>query len=259
MVTPSSNNGGGWITPEWPAPAAVRACITTRMGGVSDAPYYSNNLGDHVGDSPVAVAHNRANLRSQLELTAEPQWLAQIHGVKVVQARGDGLVRTADGSYSREPGQACLVMTADCLPILLCDRAGTEVAALHCGWRSLAKGICARGLAKFTVPPGELMAYLGPAISQPHFEVGVDVLDAFFKAARTPQQQEQIAAAFVPGERPLHFYADIYALARAELNALGVTAIYGGGDCTYSDSERFYSYRRDKTTGRMASLIWLAA
>ncbi len=247
-----------WITPAWPAPASVRACITTRAGGVSLAPYASNNLGDHVGDSPAHVARNRANLRQQLGLACEPQWLAQIHGVKVVQASGDGRVRTADGSYSHQPQQPCLVMTADCLPILLCDKAGTQVAALHCGWRSLAKGICARGVARFSAPPGELMAYLGPAISQPHFEVGIDVLDAFFKGARSYTQQEQIAAAFVAGERPLHFYADIYALARAELQALGVKDIYGGDDCTYADPARFYSYRRDKTTGRMASLIWLA-
>lgn len=259
MATPlSSNNPFGWITPSWPAPASVRACITTRAGGISLAPYASNNLGDHVGDKPESVAHNRAQLRQQLGLVSEPQWLAQIHGVKVVQAKGDGLVRTADGSYSNQVQQACLVMTADCLPILLCDKKGTQVAALHCGWRSLAKGICARGIAKFNAAPTELMAYLGPAISQPHFEVGVDVLDAFFKGARSIAQQEQIAAAFMPGERPLHFYADIYALARAELQALGVNAIYGGDYCTYAEPERFYSYRRDKTTGRMASLIWLA-
>ena len=244
-----------WITPDWPASANIRACITTREGGISLPPYASNNLGDHVGDDPAHVAHNRAQLCGQLGI-AQPQWLAQIHGVKVVTAKGDGLVRTADGCYSNQPGQACVVMTADCLPILLCDRAGTQVAALHCGWRSLAKGICARGLARFSAPPGELLAYLGPAISQRHFEVGVDVLEAFFKGARNHRHQEQIAAAFIAGERPLHFYADIYALARAELQALGVAAVYGGDYCTYGDTARFYSFRRDKTTGRMASLIW---
>ncbi|MEN0036162.1 MAG: peptidoglycan editing factor PgeF [Cellvibrio sp.] len=244
------------ITPDWPAPANVRSYISTRAGGVSASPYASNNLGLHVGDDSDAVAKNRAQLSDELGLTQSPQWLEQVHGVKVVNAKSDGVVRTADGSYSDQSGQACLVMTADCLPILLCDKQGTQVAALHCGWRSLAKGICARGLQKFTAKPGDILAYLGPAISQPHFEVGIDVLEAFFKAARNQDHAEQIAKAFVSAQRPLHFYADIYALARAELNALGVTAIYGGGYCTYADEARFYSFRRDKVTGRMASLIW---
>ena len=245
------------ITPYWPAPANVRSHITTRIGGVSMPPYASNNLGLHVGDNPGHVAENRAQLSAHLGLAEGPQWLEQIHGVKVVHAKTDGVVRTADGSYSSQLGHTCLVMTADCLPILLCDKQGTQVAALHCGWRSLAKGICARGLQKFSAKPGDVLAYLGPAISQPHFEVGVDVLEAFFKAARSQQHAEQIAGAFKSAQRPLHFYADIYALARAELLALGVMDIYGGDYCTFADESRFYSYRRDKTTGRMASLIWL--
>lgn len=244
------------ITPDWPAPANVRSYITTREGGISLPPYASNNLGLHVGDNPEHVAANRTQLSAHLGLQQSPQWLEQIHGVKVVHAKADGVVRTADGSYSNQPGQACLVMTADCLPILLCDKQGSQVAALHCGWRSLAKGICARGLQKFSSKPSDILAYLGPAISQPHFEVGVDMLEAFFKAARNQDHAEQIGRAFISAQRPLHFYADIYALARAELVALGVTAIYGGDYCTYADSQRFYSFRRDKTTGRMASLIW---
>lgn len=245
------------IAPDWPAPANVRSYITTRVGGVSLSPYAGNNFGLHVGDNPGHVAANRAQLSAHLGLVESPQWLEQIHGVKVVHAKTDGVVRTADGSYSNQIGHACLVMTADCLPILLCDKQGTQVAALHCGWRSLAKGICARGLQKFNSKPCDLLAYLGPAISQPHFEVGVDVLEAFFKAARSQQHADQIASAFTSAQRPLHFYADIYALARAELNALGVMDIYGGNYCTFADERRFYSYRRDKTTGRMASLIWL--
>ena len=245
------------ITPQWPAPPNVRSYISTRAGGVSLPPYASNNLGLHVGDNPEHVAANRAQLSALLGLPKAPQWLAQIHGVKVINAKADGVVRTADGSYSNQIGQACLVMTADCLPVLLCDKQGSQVAALHCGWRSLANGICARGLQKFSAKREDVLAYLGPAIAQPHFEVGVDVLEAFFKAARSQEHAEQIAAAFVSAQRPLHFYADIYALARAEFTALGVTSIYGGGDCTYGDASRFYSYRRDKITGRMASLIWL--
>jgi len=254
---------GVFIQPQWPAPESVQIAISTRQGGVSLAPYASNNLGLHVGDAVEAVQQNRAALCQLLGLVdargveSRPQWLEQIHGVKVVTAKADGLVRTADGCYSNQTGQACVVMTADCLPVLLCDSAGTEVAALHCGWRSLAQGICARGLQKFKAPPQQLMAYLGPAISQKHFEVGIDVLEAFFKRARNAQHAEQIAAAFISSERPLHFYADIYALARAELKALGVTAIYGGDYCTYADTERFYSYRRAGVTGRMASVIWL--
>lgn len=249
------------IVPSWPAPANVRSCITTRKGGGSVAPYTSNNMGLHVGDDPQAVTQNRTALCNELDLTQSPQWLEQVHGIKVVNAKSDGLVRTADGSYSNEQGQACLVMTADCLPILLCDassqKQSTQVAAIHCGWRSLAKGITAKALEKFTCAPKNILAYLGPAISQLHFEVGVDVLEAFFKSARTPAHADAIAKAFVSAQRPLHFYADIYALARAELNALGVTQIYGGDFCTYAQAEDFYSYRRDKVTGRMASLIWL--
>ena len=242
---------------DWPAPANVHACITTRSGGFSLPPYSSNNFGLHVGDDPLTVEKNRAQLCAQLGLVNKPQWLEQVHGVKVVSAKADGMVRTADGSYSNQPGQACLVMTADCLPVLLCDKQGTQVAALHCGWRSLAKGICARGLQKFSGNPGDIIAYLGPAISQTNFEVGVDVLEAFFKSARSHEHREQIASAFVSAYRPLHFFADIYALARAELNALGIHTIHGGAYCTYAEADRFYSYRRDKTTGRMASLIWL--
>jgi YfiH family protein len=245
------------ITPSWPAPANVRACITTRNGGVSSAPYATNNMGLHVGDVPARVEQNRTALCEHLGLNKSPQWLEQIHGVKVVEAKSDGLVRTADGSFSNEKGQACLVMTADCLPILLCDEAGAQVAAIHCGWRSLAKGITARALEKFSGSPKKILAYLGPAISQPHFEVGVDVLEAFFETARSSAHADAIASAFISAQRPLHFYADIYALARAELNALGVKQIYGGDYCTYAQADDFYSYRRDKVTGRMASLIWL--
>lgn len=235
----------------------MKAYITTRVGGVSLSPYTSNNFGLHVGDDPQAVTQNRTQLCEQLGLQKTPQWLEQIHGVKVVNAKGDGVVRTADGCFTDQPGQACVVMTADCLPVLLCNKQGTQVAALHCGWRSLAKGICAHGLQKFSGDAGDIMAYLGPAIAQPNFEVGVDVLEAFFKSARSHEHREQIANAFISAHRPLHFFADIYALARAELTALGIKEIYGGGYCTYADADRFYSYRRDKVTGRMASLIWL--
>jgi YfiH family protein len=246
-----------YIQPDWPVPARVRCCITTRLAGASLSPYHSNNLALHVGDDAQTVQQNRQHLCKSLGLEKNPQWLEQVHGVKVAVARGDGLVRTADASFTTEAGLACVVMTADCLPILLCDEKGTQVAAVHAGWRGLAKGVVQRTLQKFSCPAPQLMAYLGPAISQPHFEVGIEVLETFFKVARTQRHSDQIAEAFKPASRPLHFYADIYALACAELKALGVNAIYGGDYCTYADNQRFYSYRRDKITGRMASLIWL--
>ena len=246
-----------FFRPQWPAPARVRAAISLRTGGISRAPYASNNLGAHVGDELTAVAKNRLQLLQALNLEQEPQWLQQVHGVKVSRARADGRVRTADACYTRETGLACAILTADCLPVLLCDRSGEQVAAVHAGWRSLAKGILPRVLSHFSVPPSQLMAYLGPAISARHFEVGVEVPEAFFQRALHAGHAEAIAAALRPGTRPMHFYADLYALAHAALEALGVTAIYGGDYCTYGDSERFFSYRRDGVTGRMASLIWL--
>jgi polyphenol oxidase len=246
-----------YFIPDWPAPASVRALITTRVGGVSELPYAGNNLAAHVGDDIKKVERNREQLCRSVGLIQPPQWLMQIHGVRVVNSKADCVVRTADGSYTDKKNLACSVLTADCLPILLCNKQGTEVAALHCGWKSLAKGICARGIAKFTSEPKDLMAYFGPAISQKHFEVGVDVLNAFFKLARNSQQADATAKAFNPTNKPFHFHADIYALARAELNALGVEKIFGGLECTYTDETHYYSFRRDNVTGRMASLIWL--
>lgn len=245
------------IQPQWPTPSNVRAVITTRQGGVSENIYSSFNLGAHVKDDPEKVAINRKLLISQLDLKKAPQWLEQVHGNKVVEAKDDGLVRTADACFTTEKDLACIVMTADCLPVLICDKNGTQVAAVHCGWRSLAQSILEKTIGKFSVQAKDLLVYLGPAISKTHFEVGMDVLEAFFESSRSTQHTDQIAAAFSPGKRPLHFYADIYALAFAELQSLGVNHIYGGGECTFTQSDQYYSYRRDGITGRMASLIWL--
>lgn len=244
------------ITPNWPAPANVRAAITCREGGVSQGVYNSWNMGTHVNDDPVAVETNRKKLIDQLDLQKSPQWLEQVHGNKVVEAQADGRVRTADACFTQEKGLACVVMTADCLPVLLCDKQGKQVAAVHCGWRSLAQSILEKTLNNFA-QPSEVLAYLGPAISKQQFEVGVDVLEAFFQSSKSALHTDHIAAAFTPGKRPLHFYADIYALARAELQALGVKQIFGGDYCTFEQQDKFYSYRRDGVTGRMASLIWL--
>ncbi|HFD79096.1 MAG TPA: peptidoglycan editing factor PgeF [Gammaproteobacteria bacterium] len=237
------------IVPEWPVPVGVRAVSTSRRGGVSHAPWDSLNLAAHVGDEPVAVRENRRRLRARVKLPAEPVWLEQVHGGRVVDAADVTGVPQADASFSGRPGVVCAVLTADCLPVLFCDRAGTRVAAAHAGWRGLAGGVLERTVAALGTDPGRLMAWLGPAIGPQAFEVGDEVREAFL--ARDPGAQEAFVA---HGTR---WRADIYALAEIRLRALGLSDIYGGGLCTWSDPERFYSYRRDGVTGRMASLIWL--
>ncbi|MFZ3205803.1 MAG: peptidoglycan editing factor PgeF [Pseudomonas sp.] len=238
-----------WLTPDWPAPVWVKACITTRSGGISSAPFDSFNLGEHVEDDPVAVTKNRQRLISQLG--CKPAWLRQVHGVAVVPAE-PGEVLEADASWTATPGVACTVMTADCLPVLFCDRAGSRVAAAHAGWRGLAGGVLEATLDALAVAPEDVLAWLGPAIGPHAFEVGTEVREAFM--ATHPQAAE----AFVASVNPDRYMADIYQLARIRLAARGVTAVYGGGFCTYSDP-RFYSYRRAAQTGRFASLIWLAS
>jgi YfiH family protein len=236
------------IVPEWNAPANVRALVTTRSGGVSVGAYGSLNLGDHVGDDPLAVARNRALLRGLLP--AEPVWLQQVHGLAVVDADRAAGTPQGDASVSHRPGTVCAVLTADCLPVLLCDVDGTAVGAAHAGWRGLAGGMIEAAVAAMGVAPGRLMAWLGPAIGPQAFEVGGEVREIFM--AHDPAA----AAAFAPHGQG-KWLADIYSLARQRLASLGVQRIAGGGLCTFQDRERFYSYRRDGTTGRMASLIWL--
>lgn len=238
-----------WLIPDWPAPANVRACVSTRAGGVSQAPFDSFNLGDHVGDEPAAVAENRRRLEQAQG--CRPAWLSQVHGIEVVEA-DPSRVATADASWSATPGIACAVLTADCLPALFCDRAGTRVAAAHAGWRGLAGGVLEATLDKLAVPAAEVLVWLGPAIGPQAFEVGPEVREAFLA------EHAEAAAAFVPSVNAGRYMADIYQLARIRLAARGVTAVYGGGLCTFSDAERFYSYRRNPRTGRQASLVWLA-
>ncbi|MEK8078900.1 peptidoglycan editing factor PgeF [Pseudomonas sp. XK-1] len=236
-----------WLTPQWPAPARVKSCVTTRAGGVSAGPFASFNLGDHVGDDPVAVAKNRQRLVSLLG--CRPAWLSQVHGTQVVEALAERDVE-ADASWSATPGVACAIMTADCLPALFCDRAGTRVAAAHAGWRGLAAGVLEATLDALALPADQVLVWLGPAIGVQAFEVGAEVREAFI--AQHPQATE----AFSPSHNAGKFMADIYQLARIRLAARGVTAVYGGDFCTYNDP-RFYSYRRAAQTGRFASLIWL--
>jgi len=247
------------IIPDWPAPANVRALQTTRDGGVSVGAYATLNLGDHVGDDPVAVARNRALLRASLP--SDPVWLKQVHGNIVADADRTVGVPDADAAVARKSGVICAVMTADCLPLLLCDEAGTVVAAAHAGWRGLAGGVVEATVKAMNVAPERLLVWLGPAIGPSAFEVGDEVRLAFM--AHDPQA----AKAFVPSPSlrtqdsalgTKKWLADIYLLARQRLTMLGVKQVYGGGLCTYTDAERFYSYRRDQAAGRMASLIWLA-
>ncbi|WP_226501108.1 peptidoglycan editing factor PgeF [Pseudomonas sp. MWU16-30322] len=236
-----------WLTPDWPAPASVRACVTTREGGVSEAPFDSLNLGDHVDDRPEAVAENRRRLTEHF--TIKPAWLQQVHGIDVAHA-DPGVVATADASWTATPGVACTAMTADCLPALFCDRAGTRVAAAHAGWRGLAAGVLEATLDHLDTAPADVLVWLGPAIGPKAFEVGPEVREVFVS------QLPEAAAAFVPSHNAGKFMADIYLLARLRLAERGVTAVYGGGFCTVTDP-RFFSYRRASRTGRFASLIWL--
>lgn len=237
-----------WLVPDWPAPAGVRACVTTRSGGISQSPFDSFNLGDHVNDDPQAVAENRRRLRDALD--CQPAWLSQVHGIRVVEA-DPARVQEADASWSATPGVACAILTADCLPALFCDRAGTRVAAAHAGWRGLAGGMLEATLDALDCLPGEVLVWLGPAIGPEAFEVGPEVREAFLVG------HPQADATFRPSANPGKYLADLYQLARIRLAARGVTAVYGGGLCTWSDP-RFYSYRRAARTGRFASLIWLA-
>lgn len=247
-----------WIVPDWPAPPNVTALFTTRdvVNGSSPSAYASFNLGEHVGDNPMTVKKNRAALRRFLP--NEPRWLKQVHGAAVVRLDGHGCAVSpsappvGDAAFSRHPGTICAVLVADCLPILLCDHAGNVVAVVHAGWRGLAQGVIERAVGAISTLPARLIAWLGPAIGPNHFEVGEEVRQAFIT------NDERSGAAFIPhSSRKDKWFADLFLLARQRLQKAGVTEIYGGGICTFSDPARFYSYRRDGNCGRMAGLIWL--
>lgn len=235
-----------WLTPDWPAPANIRAGTTLRSGGISLPPYDSLNLGDHVGDAPAAVAENRR----RLNLPSEPCWLKQTHSTRIVDAAHctPGEIE-ADGSYTTQAKVICSVLTADCLPLLLCNHAGTQVASVHAGWRGLAAGIIEQAIAAMPANPDELLVWLGPAIGAKAYEVGNDVRDIFI--AHDPAANAAFSAA--QGK----WQMDIYQLARQRLHTLNVNTIYGGEHCSFHEQEQFYSYRRDGDTGRMASMIWI--
>jgi len=242
------------IAPDWPAPPAVRAAFTLRMGGVSAAPFDSLNVGAHVGDAGAAVTENRRRVRAQLRLPAEPLWLEQVHGIEVADldaARGGPPHLTADAAIARRAASVCAIQVADCMPVLFAARDGCAVAAAHAGWRGLAAGVLEATLARLAVAPAGLIAWLGPAIGAAHFEVGGEVRAAFLA------HDAAAAAAFTANTRG-RWQCDLNALVRRRLSAAGVTAVFGGGWCTYSDPLRFFSYRRAGRCGRMAALIWLA-
>lgn len=238
------------ILPDWPAPANVRAVCSSRLGGHSTGPYASLNLGQHVADDPLLVAKNRHLYQQQAQMPTAPLWLNQVHGTEVAllssQSQAD---ITADASVTGQAGIVATVMTADCLPLLMCDNAGTQVAAVHAGWRGLSQGVIEATLAHFATL-SQVMVYLGPAISQAAFEVGPEVRAAF--VAHNPAAEQ----AFIAGSNG-KWLADLYLLARQRLQAAGVNRIYGGQYCSYQQAELFFSYRRDGQTGRMASSIWL--
>lgn len=237
------------IIPDWPAPAKVKACASTRLGGYSRAPYEGLNLGVHVGDDWIVVEKNRQLLAAQAAMPSLPVWLNQTHSTLVTELLAPASkTQDADGAFTRQRNVVCSAMTADCLPILLTNREGTQVAAVHAGWRGLAGGIVENALAEFD---SEVMAWLGPAIGPREFEVGQDVLEAF--TAFDPLAAE----AFTPREQAGKWLADMAMLATQRLNKAGVSQVYQSGLCTVEDPQRFYSYRRDGITGRQATFIWI--
>jgi polyphenol oxidase len=236
----------------WELPRGVSAACTTRLGGVSEAPWNSFNLATHVGDDLAHVAANRARLRELLKLGAEPAWLTQVHGVAVADldaAPSAAMPATADAAVSSRAGAACVVMVADCLPVLFCSRDGQHIGAAHAGWRGLAAGVLERTVAAMGVPANELIAWLGPAISQEQFEVGDEVREAFVNTDRAANSRFRMNARG-------RWQADLVGLARLRLATLGLTSVSGGNWCTFTDRERFYSHRRDGKGGRLAALIW---
>lgn len=243
-----------WITPDWPAPANINAMFTTRTIGMEageKGAYAGLNLAAHVGDDPHIVQANRDCLNQHLP--ASPLWLTQIHGSRPIWIDSDSETLEGDAAMSRHPEAVCAVLVADCLPVLLCDMAGSVVGAVHAGWRGLAEGIIentVQALRECSYSD-QIIAWLGPAISSRHFEVGEEVRTIFIEYDR------QAARAFLPGKEEGKWYADLFSLARQRLSHVGVSRIGGGDLCTYSDPEKFYSYRRDGKTGRMAGLVWM--
>ena len=241
-----------FVNIDWPVPAKVKALTTTRLGGVSTGVYHSLNLGNHVNDNNEHVVQNRKRLNDCLKLPAQPKWLNQVHSVKIVNADNVSGRVDADGSYTISPRCVCVVLTADCLPVFISNSSGTIVGVFHAGWRGLANGILVNAVKTMSMHSPELIAALGPAISQSAFEVGAEVKEEFSSKFKNAERY------FLPSKRQNHFYADLYGLAQAQLKQLGVKSVWQPKSaCTYTQSQQYYSYRRDGQTGRMASLIWI--
>ena len=245
------------ITPDWPAPMHVRAASTERIGGASEGPYTSQNLGLHVGDDAEVVLSNRRALMEALGLVTEPLWLEQLHGNIVLdldtqETNSDFSCNppAADGVVTSQPDKPCVIMTADCLPVLFCDTAGTRIGIAHAGWRGLAAGVLSVAIKRMGIDPQALLVWLGPAISQNAYEVGDEVRQALMAF-------DQSAGTCFKLNNAGRWQADLYQFARRSLKADGVHAIYGGDFCTHTESERFFSHRREAPCGRMATLIWL--
>ena len=238
------------FAPQWSAPPKIRACCTTRRGGESRTPFDRFNLSLGVGDDPASVAENRSRLAARLHLLEEPVWMRQVHGARVLESESAPSDPVGDACIARSPERPCAVLSADCLPVLLCAASGTIVAAAHAGWRGLAAGVIENTVAGMRTRPAELLAWLGPAIGASAYEVGPEVRGAFVRRHR------EDADAFVPSG-PGRWTADLARLARARLRRCGVSAVHGGDLCTHSDPGRFYSFRRDGRTGRIATLIWI--
>jgi len=246
-----------FIFPDWPVPANIRAVVTTRIGGISQGCYAGFNLAAHVGDDADCVSANCHILVQELDLPEQPVWLTQVHGIDVFRHDTTELSNASleyDACYSSQPRKVCAVMTADCLPVLFSSRDGTEVAAAHAGWRGLVDGVLAATVENFACPRSEMLVWLGPAIGPASFEVGEDVYNRFLAQWRGYGEQA-VEQCFV-SQGNAHWLCDIYQLAQLQLRALGVQGIYGGGEDTFNDPERYYSFRRDQNTGRMASLVW---
>lgn len=245
---------GDYLQPDWPAPSNIVAWVSCRQGGVSAPPYASLNPATHVGDEPANVQRNRQIISQQCQLPSAPVWLNQTHSTDIIELTPSAPEHVdADGAISSALNRVCVVQTADCLPVLICDQTGTQVAAIHAGWRGLVAGILERAVARMQAQPQQLLVWLGPAISAQYFEVGAEVRQQFVTLNARNQN------AFTASHRPQHYMADLYQLARNQLQSVGVAAIYGGQYCSYADERRFYSYRRDGVTGRMASLIYRKA
>lgn len=239
-----------WVQLNWTAPANVRGVSTTRAGGVSKGAYASLNLGDHVGDDPAAVAENRKRLVEAIGIACEPRWLKQVHGTRVARLDGNPVTEPADAAVTGRRGEVCAIMTADCVPVLFCDDAGTVVGAAHAGWRGLAAGVLEATVNEMNVPPSKIRAWIGPAIAPINYEVGEEVREVF-------KTYDPKANGFTPSGTPGKWLCDMYFLVNQRLRDAGINAWFSGPFSTYHQPELFFSHRRDGQCGRMATLIWL--